>query len=170
MLTPTEKAAKWANGVEFSVDTAQASVNALLVSPATQAIAQKATMRANWIASVDDGTWEAKLQPFTDINIWRPRMIAGLERNRNITVGQQTKMSEHFSLQDHVVGLYPSIVALIQAGSNGVTAPAGMNATVLTIITNIVVNKHINAFDLGSTDAEVLAIIIPSLISDFGFT
>ena len=169
MLTPLEKASKWKLGVEGSVDRSIASVNGLTVSPATQAIAAKATMRANWLASVDDGIWEAKLQPFTNISTWRPLMLAGLEKNRTISAADEAKLQGHYSLQDHMVTLIDGAVASINAGTFGVTDIPAFNDTMLKIICNVVFNKHIKAFNTGTTLTEAAVVVVPSLVSDFGF-
>lgn len=168
--TPQQLADKWAAAVEFSVDTAIASVNAMDTSPAVTALANKQKMIDNFNAVMGTTKWEDGLAPFTSLPAWQARMIPGLERNRTITVGQKAKLTDHFAVQQQVNALFEVVLGLVDAGTNGVITPAGINAVLLRVIVNATLNKHINEFTTSSTSSSMLSTIIPSLVADYGFT
>jgi len=60
-LTPAEISEKWARRTKGAVSDAVAGVNRVTESPAAKAVAKQDKMRANLVASIDDGTWAKRL-------------------------------------------------------------------------------------------------------------
>lgn len=60
-MTPEEISEKWNRRTKAAVPDIQRGIDRVNTSPAQKAIAKKEKMKANLIASLDDGTWEKRL-------------------------------------------------------------------------------------------------------------
>lgn len=172
-LTSEQKAAKWKSGTENGVDTAQANVNAMTQgdSPAQKALDARQDMVDNFTtATAEGGKWEQRLSQFVDITKWQPRMVAGLERNRNLTDAQTLKIKEHFDVQGYATGKIGAIIALIDATGNGYENTPSYSALQQKLFINIAINANIDLINQGDTAQEILNIIGQYLIDTFSYT
>lgn len=67
-LAPTDIASKWNRNLKASVNDIVAGVGRVTVSPGVAAVAKQEKMKANLMASIDDGTWANRLMavPLSD--------------------------------------------------------------------------------------------------------
>lgn len=83
-LTPEEFAEKQARNLKMSIPDIKAGIERVAIAPGIQAAAKKDKMRANLMASIDDGTWEKRVKAVT-LEDWKKKAIdKGLN---NISVG-----------------------------------------------------------------------------------
>ena len=74
-LTPAEISEKWARRTKAAVTDVVAGINRVTESPAAKAIQKQDKMKANLIASLDDGTWAKRLGDVS-LDDWKSKTAA----------------------------------------------------------------------------------------------
>ncbi len=99
-LTPQQVAAKWGNRLSGASSDIQTGVQNVTVAPSQKAIAQKAKMRQNVLAAIDNGTWERGLSKVS-LSDWQTSFIQkGIPRIVQGTQAAQPKVQAfHEKLQ-----------------------------------------------------------------------
>ena len=98
-LTPQQAGDKWKRRLQQSTTDITSGVNAVTENPAQKAIQKKDKMRQNWLASVDNGKWEAGLSRVT-LSDWKNAMInKGIPR---ISAGAEAGMGNYIAYQQEV--------------------------------------------------------------------
>lgn len=99
-MSPQQVAAKWANRLSGASADITQGVNNVTVAPSQKAIANKAKMRQNILAAIDNGSWENGLKGVT-LQDWQQAFITkGIPRITQGTQAAQTKVADfHAKLQ-----------------------------------------------------------------------
>lgn len=99
-MTPQQIAAKWSNRLSGASAEIQQGVQNVTVAPTQKAIANKAKMRQNILAAIDNGTWENGLKNVS-LADWQQAFIQkGIPRITQGTQAAQTKVADfHAKLQ-----------------------------------------------------------------------
>lgn len=80
MITAADWARNWVQGMTNAADKIRAGVNRVTESPGIAAVQAQDKMRANWLASIDNGTWMGRMASMT-LQQWQQGMInKGLPR------------------------------------------------------------------------------------------
>jgi hypothetical protein len=98
-LTPEEFADKQARRLKAATVDIQAGIDRVTEAPGQKAAQKKDKLRNNWLAKVDDGTWEANVSSVS-LSDWKdktknkgvPRIAAGIDAARPKVVAFAQKL------------------------------------------------------------------------------
>lgn len=112
-MTPQQIAAKWSNRLSGASQDIQNGVQSVTVAPSQKAIAQKAKMRQNILAAIDNGSWENGLKNVT-LADWQQAFIQkGIPRITQGTQAAQDKVATfHSKLQPAQDALSAQVAAM----------------------------------------------------------
>ena len=112
-MTPQDIAAKWSNRLGGAASDIQKGVNAVTVAPSQRAIAQKAKMRQNILAAIDNGSWENGLKNVS-LSDWQQAFIQkGIPRITQGATAAQSKVANfHSKLQPAQDAIVAQVAAM----------------------------------------------------------
>lgn len=98
VLSPDKVASKWNRNLKNAIQDLRDGVDAVTEAPSARAIARKEKMRANILAAIDDGRWEAGLAGYT-LAQWKQDMkTKAADRIPSGADAGQSKMRDYMAV------------------------------------------------------------------------
>lgn len=89
---PNQVAEKWRQNLSAAGTSIQQGVNRVSIAPTQQAAKKKEKLKTNWLAAIDNGSWERGLNAVS-LEDWKAAMInKGLQRIQQGATAGQPKM------------------------------------------------------------------------------
>ena len=170
MVTPQEAAEKFAREWLQSKPTAIANYAAVASTLASKAIAQQATLLANFTTAVQNGSWAAGLRKYAGNDRMEQLYTEKLNSITAITDAEKLKIENSVELKQYLETQLTAVLAIFKAAASGErTVPAGLTDVGLRSMLMGGILSFEESFTLSSTAQEIYDQVDDYMGSHYGW-